>query len=473
MQGANDAEKAGRPFTNKMDELNAQIVAARDKLNSVGLDSAGQVLAKSMGDAAMAITEVNDQLKKTHTALTSVESARIRESILARNIAESESDTYKKLVDTRDKIADQVRTQELLNAAIGRAYEIQRRVNIEIAVMKDLGAENYNQLAKQSLVQPSGMGFAVPSALAIARVKAATATDSEHVTEMSKTAESLRDQIGLQTRLAQVQAQGAAVVKLATLDYNIALMRRKGITEDVIQLEIEKWRTENSDQSAAAVAKLNDETDAVKRLSAAYLEGADAVRRAQLQNKLAVLGREGNLTVPSGLGFSVPSASATATIGGGTAERQNQISKLAGETRLQNLNQQIADLEQALAVTKDTAGIEMQLRDLDRERLQMMRDQALAQGSARDGMRAFFIEMQEQAEQTSKIVYDALNSALNDSSKNLAQMLTEKKPKGGWGQQWGKEFQSIGENVTQSGIKSIASTALGKFGAALGITSQG
>ncbi len=424
LEAAAAGAKLDRPFAAKLTELQAQVAASGEKMKAAGLDSAGQLLAKSMGDALVAIAEVNRGLEKQHEAIVTINSTRGQEIlslVTARDKNDAEAAWVTKLTEAREKIQDQIKGQELLNGAIGRGWEAERKVAAEIALMSRFTPAEYNDPGRQTEIQA-------------AREQELALAESKHREELSKTSLALRDQIGLQTALARAQSYSAEAVRLAELQYRMTLLLRDG-KRDLIQNEIELYNATRANDVAGQVEKLDQEAEAVARLAAAYIQGAGAVRRAQLANQLSAISREGDTLAPGMLGVG---SRALATAGVSQTEEQERIAKLAGETRLQTINAQIADLQQALAVTKDTAGIEMQLRDLDRERLQMMRDQALGQGSARDGMRAFFIEMQEQAEQTSKIVYDALNSALNDSSKNLAQMLTQKTPKGGWGQQWSK-----------------------------------
>ena len=77
---------------------------------------------------------------------------------------------------------------------------------------------------------------------------------------------------------------------------------------------------------------------------------------------------------------------------------------------------------------------------------------------AKDGLRAFFLEMQEDAKSAAQIIYDALNSALDRSSDNLAKALTGQKTA------WGKEFQDIGQHMLQSSIKSGLQVGIGALG---------
>ncbi len=84
---------------------------------------------------------------------------------------------------------------------------------------------------------------------------------------------------------------------------------------------------------------------------------------------------------------------------------------------------------------------------------------ALRQKDARD----FFEEMRTQAETTGHILYNALHSALDRTSDQLAKLVTGQKT------DFGKTVQNVGEGMVKDGIKSAMSQGLGKLGSMLGI----
>jgi hypothetical protein len=79
-------------------------------------------------------------------------------------------------------------------------------------------------------------------------------------------------------------------------------------------------------------------------------------------------------------------------------------------------------------------------------------------GRAQDGVRAFFDDMAQSAEKASTIIYDALHSALDKTSNELANLLTGQKTS------WGKMFQSLGHQMVESTIKSGLQRVLGVGG---------
>ena len=465
LEAAAAGAKLDRPFAAKIAELQAQADATAVRLKAAGLDAASQSIAKAQQDALIAVAEVNRGLEKQHnligiTAATKLNGVSIES--LTTSIAKNESEAawITKLTEAKAKISDQIQSQQMLNGAISRGYDAQKKVNVEIALMKEFGAVAYNDPTRQADIQT-------------ARVSALAAEEAKHGEEIAKNSLALSDQIGLEVRLSQVQSEGAAAVRLATLQHTIALMRLNDETQENINLEVARFNAENSNQANTALAKIDEQIQALKRLNAAELEGADAKRKAELENKLAALDREGNRYVLNPAGILEESPEAKDLREQSALEQQKSVldSKISAE-RVRNIDEQIKRLVEARDTLGDSLGIEMKLRDLEKERLQIQAQEVLAQGRARDGVRAFFIEMQEQAKTTAQIIYEAMNSALDKSSETLAKMMTEKKPKGGWGAEWGKEFQGIGEQMVQGSIKSALQKSLGVIGQKLGITGK-
>ena len=157
-------------------------------------------------------------------------------------------------------------------------------------------------------------------------------------------------------------------------------------------------------------------------MTAAILGGAEAERQAANENKYAEIRRGSDIPVPGmpGLGQKeLGERSADA------AEHERQITAeamkpgLEYQNRVETLDQEIAALEKIRETQGDTLALEISLRDLENQRLKAMVDQSLALRTARDGVRAFFLEMQEEAKSAAQIVYDALNSSLDRVSSNL------------------------------------------------------
>lgn len=91
----------------------------------------------------------------------------------------------------------------------------------------------------------------------------------------------------------------------------------------------------------------------------------------------------------------------------------------------------------------------------------------LRSGKARDGVAAFFLDMQKQAKTTAGIMYEALHSAFDKLSDNLTQLITGGKTN------FRAMFQDIGKQMLNSSIKQGLQKGLGALGAKLGVNLGG
>ena len=88
-------------------------------------------------------------------------------------------------------------------------------------------------------------------------------------------------------------------------------------------------------------------------------------------------------------------------------------------------------------------------------------------GAAKDGVKAFFLDMQKEAKSSAGIIYEALHSAFEKLSDNLTELLTGGKTN------FGAMFRDIGKQMVKSTIQKGLQTALGKIGEKLGISMPG
>ncbi len=91
----------------------------------------------------------------------------------------------------------------------------------------------------------------------------------------------------------------------------------------------------------------------------------------------------------------------------------------------------------------------------------------LRQNSAGAGVKAFFLDMQKQAQTSASIIYDALHSAFDKVSDQLTELVTGGKTN------FAKMFQDIGKQMVSQTIKSGLQTVLGKIGEKFGISLPG
>jgi len=449
-----------KPFDDRMKALGAEIDALKAKLAAIGQPEAAQILAKAFGEAQKAIAEVNKALEKHNVQLTDSQKNQIRAAEQTIASTEAEAAWQTKFNAATVAIADRIRNQELLTAAIGKGYEATRQANVEARLAQELGA-HFND--------PAWMANASNQAdVAKLRQGFTREFDTQHAEQSAQAIYGLTQQIQLERELAAAQAAGAEAMRQVTLAAKLREMQSR-LSAEQYQKEaagaIALYNAERENASAAAVAKIEEKIEATDRLTAATLKGAEALRQARLQNELAAAAREDQTTVSGLIGVS-PTELAIGRAD--VSEHAKQVAEAAAATnRIQQIDDQISKLTEAKETLGDTLPIEIALRDLENERLKAWAEMSLQMRSARDGVRAFFIEMQEDAKSAAAIIADAMNSTLDKASSNLAKLFTGQKT------DWAKSFQQIGEQMTQSSIKSLMQKGLGELGKTFGVDMGG
>ena len=199
--------------------------------------------------------------------------------------------------------------------------------------------------------------------------------------------------------------------------------------------------------------KIQERIAATERLTGALLGGAEAERRAALENKYAEM---------QGAGASPEVISETRR-----ADDLDHLREVGSEAlktanayqnQYQKLTEQIGVLEQIQALNKGNLAVGIALRDLENDRLKLLVDETLKLRGVRDGFKAFLLEMQEDAKSAAEIIKETLDSALEKTSGNLAKLLTGQKAS------WSKEFQDVGEQMEQGTVKTALQMGLGALG---------
>lgn len=454
LTGAAQGAKLEAPFDTKLAQLKEQLDAATNNLRAAGLGEAEKAIAMAQNEALKAIEEVNKRLREqgqTSNLIKGLEDARAKQFLsLALDTAKTTAaaEYLNKVKEISDAYNKQIAQQNLITAAIGKGYEAVKAAAVEAEVMAKFSPEKY---------------AAGGAEIAYARAQAAEAYEAKHNEELAKSSQELRDQITLQNALTVAQAQGQAAVKLATLQYNLALMARNGATKELIALETERFYAEQRNAAAESVFKVNEQIDAIHRLTAARLQGADAVRQAELQNKLATISAKGDQAIPGVIGVGQEGLLAMQEAG---ASNEDRIAEAASKRvnvyadQLRQLGEEQDYLLKMRNTMADTADIDRTLRDIEDAKLKILVEEELAQRNAAAGVRAFFLEMQTQAKSAASIIYDTLTSALDKISDNLSKALTGQKT------EWAKMFKSLGEEGLKASIKSSLQTGLGQLGKA-------
>ncbi len=444
-------KKTDQPFEERMKALNAELEQSRLKLAAIGKSEAEQVQAKAAGEALKIIAEVNRALEKQHEmnarvqqSLRPDQEASIKAITAAKDKIDAESAWKAKLDETTKKIGDQIKGQEMLTAAIGQGYEAVKKANVEIQLMQAVGAERYNDQANAA-------------DLAILRQKMSADYDAKNAEQSARKVDALSDQIELERMLAKVQMEGAEAVRYTTLQFEIAKRTKDGASAAEIKALRDEYEARRQNESAAGVSKIEERVAGIRRVIAAQIEGAEAVRKAQLASKYAEMEREGKSP-----------AEIQSQRQADDLEHEEQIRAKALERgraykdQLETLRQESAELDKIQVTDKNAFEIELARRSIERERLQILVQETLAHRSAVDGVRAFFIEMQQQAKSAAEIVYETLTSALDQVSDQFAKLFTGQKTN------FRKMVQGLGEELLRSTAKSGLQAGLGAIGKKIG-----
>jgi hypothetical protein len=135
---ANENAKQERPLDKMISELTAKVAEARVKLKGAGLDETSKMIAKAEAEAIAAIEHANSALAKQHQALLPLDptkSAKGREALQLATTEQSlnlEAALRDKVREVVDATQDQIKTQQMLNGAIGKGWEAQKKVNVEV-----------------------------------------------------------------------------------------------------------------------------------------------------------------------------------------------------------------------------------------------------------------------------------------------------------------------------------------------------
>lgn len=430
----------GRPFEDRMKALNAQIDGLKEKLKAVGQPEEAQALAKAFGAAALAIEQLNKQYEGLHVIRTKAQREAQEGEIKAseQTIASTEAEIVwqTKLAASSVAIEGRIRSQELLTAAIGKGHEATRAAIIEGRLIAEQG-QHVATLAEQEKM----------------RADIGRELDAQDAGRSKQAIERLNDQIELERALAAAQKDGAEAVRKAGLDVKLNQMLDRGASLAELTAEAEKYNAERGNVLAGDVARINEKIAATRQLTAALAGGDDAERRAALENKYAQIRKDD----PSGEKERDERRY-------DAAEHEKEITKaalatgMAYQNRLSRIGEELAALDKVKAAEGGLLAVEISRRSLENERLQLLAGESLQLRGARDGARAFFLEMQADAKSAASIVYDALHSSLDRVSGELANLATGRKTN------FGKAFEDIGHQMAESAIKSAAQEGLGKLG---------
>ena len=380
---------------------------------------------------------------------------RLKQEVVAELATEAEKAWRVEIDKTSESLLRRISVEEMETDAIGKNFKARQAAKIEGELRNEFG-KDYTNPARQPEIQQ-------------VRELKTTQADTARAGEVARTNESLAKQVELEKSLAAVQAQGKESIDLVTLAYKLRALSAAGLTGEIAnEIALYNARKANADaaedkrladEEADSIQKLDLEIEGTKALTAAQLQGAEAVRKQTLANKYTKMGdydQEFDSVVAKTKNLD-------------TLQNQMKITREALATS-QAYSDQLEKLKQEQAVIADLEAKQGATRDLeiDRERIEKdiadtLAKQALATGSLMDGLKAFFTEAGRQAEKPGQILHDGLTHAVDGVSGELAKLTTGQKT------DWGHMLQGVGGSVAQQSYKSMLNKGVGWLGGKLGM----
>jgi lambda family phage tail tape measure protein len=436
------ADSITAPYRNKLSELAATLVGLNLKLAAVGATETAQLAAKGKAIADEDIARLNAGLKEKHRAgLSPTEQSALTGAVQANVAKEAEIEWRSKIEATNDSLAERARLLDIQTAAIDAGREAQIKANVETELARVLGAKaNDPEWIKAHGTDVQALrGKITP----VVRAAADSASD-DAVSKLGR-------QIELENSLAAVERQGAEAVRLVTLAYKLRDLAATNGTRAQIAAEIEHYNAERRTAGVSSLAKLEQEISATERLTAAQMQGAEAVRQVELALKDEELEREN----------ASPEVRAAAKLDEQTKHQQQVLAAalktgMAYQNQIDSLDKEIGLLRTLQGTQADSLAVEISLRDLEKQRAKILSDQAEQLGTARDGLRTFFAEMATQGESAAKTVHDALKSAFDGLNSELARMAAGQKAN------WAGLFQGLSQQLMKVALQNAEAIAAAK-----------
>ncbi|HCC58658.1 MAG TPA: hypothetical protein DEQ47_15640, partial [Solibacterales bacterium] len=223
---------------------------------------------------------------------------------------------------------------------------------------------------------------------------------------------------------------------------------------------------------------LRDELEQRKIITDATIQGGEAYRDAQLQARLFKL-NEDILAETNGKVRDSLELLRAQIIANDKAERDEADAQAARAMRspIEVYQEEYVQLQRAVEALKRAEGgtlsFGQQVMVASREMELFNRaiddtvKQLLMSDKLRDGMNAFFLDMQKKSQQTASIIYDAFHSAFEKISDNLSSLMI------GGKSNFAQMFKDIGKQMAQSAIKQQMQKGLGALGQKMGISLGG
>jgi hypothetical protein len=417
-------------------KLAAQASAELSLAGAIQQSVAAMTLAKAAGEADVKIAETRTQLLD-------------REKTLREQLAGAQKGAHP---EEAGKFTAEIAAVEVYLAELDQAAPQIRERYIEIAAAK-LAVSANQELGKETLKFDSQIASLNQVAAAYKQGGAAIAA-----ADIGKQLEGDREKVA---ELAEAYAILAAtepenITALAQLgsgllQANAALDAHAKALQQIRSLSI-------SEQIAKDTRAFQDQIPALQQLAAAYGQGADAVRAAEVSLKVADFQAKN------------PGASADqiAQIKALYQQQSNvgHAGAIAQEAAQYNLNQSLADELEKLNQIREvmqangasTLAVDAAIYEAQQKSLEQWDAAALKVGTLTDKYKAFLNEIQIAGQDLGGKIFSSFSKAVDDISTQLAKLVVTGKSN------FHELWQSLEESIVKAGIQSAFGHIAGAFG---------
>jgi len=402
----------GKPFADKVAALRAQLGLLNQEISAIGKNQGLMDQAKAAGLAAIAIEELNKRLKPKQK-LTESQEQEIKGILVDITKAETEKTFLEGADRTKKALEQEVDSFNRLGASIGRGYEALKEFNVESKVA---------QFIKSHAADPD---FLTKHAADIQGVRnaATLAFEAEYRSQIDQSLEKLAEQIAMEQALTAAIGEGEAAVRKAAeaeRERQILLHNTWQAAMLLIMLERMRFSAEETKLITESNKKLEDRLQVIRAVTAATLQGAEAMRKAGNEVKYAQMNLD--LKGSGDKQKEVDEAEHAAQVAADAIAVRN-----AHRDRIERLDEEIKYLKEQLQLHKDDLNLQVALQQKEKERLEQQKQLSLQVGTLRSGLEAFFLEVRATEKSLGQILYDSMTDALGRVADEFAKLITGQK----------------------------------------------
>ena len=475
-----DTEGLGKkkdPYKEEIAKLDLAIQAQQAYIAVLDATPEAIQSVTSAEKAAAIVLELNNKLTDSgHDKLTALQIATIGQKVALGESLKALEEYGKELVGQQHSSALATDQARALGSAISGGEEATRRATVDNAIL----GLTYNRTADQiAAIRPE---------LEKLRTLLQTKSDVEWLNEFRKALDEQNRSATLAT--AQSHAMAAANLEgeeaarraavsnaILALTYNKTADQLRVLAPEIARLRAVLTIKSDADVVESAnreIFSIRQEIASRRGLVPAILEGEDAYRRASLAVKLYALDQQIAAATDAEV-VKTLQQKRQAIVDLTQAEWNETDARAAKalDAPLDRYQDETDALKRQIAVLTDNGkktlsyGQAVMVAAKQIEYFNKLTDETVAillrSNKAKDGVAAFFLDMQKQAKTTASIMYEALHSAFNKLADNLTELITGGKTS------FAAMFQDIGKQILNSSIRQGLQKGLGALGAKLGI----